>query len=617
MDEAKENAMACGASEDEATWLQEASQQQVADEALQKSSEEEMVKHTVAESTSESESSASEASAGQERISTADIGDLVPPTNQAVKQFQFRLSGLHEAGTDDFSQDLFGGFKEKAKRRHSQVITRDAPANKVMKERRMSLAAQAIDIKMSKFSENARKVEQSQPGTRRQSLKSDHSEGDSEESDAESYGVGTSSRKSKSRHSGDFDLPEGLGHHRTTSKKASSSGVASTTSTSMSINLQRRKSRTRPSSPGRDRDHTGTKRLSEGTLRFAHIVDPSRAGMIIEVSYPGLMPFWPAFTDVEFEAQVQCFALPKYKKGRSVTDLAARGEQMLPPEVGLLRYEISPELPASVSIDAETGTIWGSPMIEHVWGKQYTVTAMWSENNEVAAVCVINFAVVAADVAASCNGAYMGSLGYQLPAFQPDNLTALRGPPSAKECAPKEASKLPLLRGSTAPTPHHRSVMPAGAEEVHSHRLGCNGNGPGVTDVAALRAPLAQHVITADEPQEGSLAWAHAFSWSDLRSSAALRDPSPSAATRQPSGLSRSPPSSRSTLGIGTLPMPWVSGMPGVGSRACTADGKSRTNVFPLGPPLREEQPMKVSVFACKPPLSARGLVRPRMRALY
>lgn len=77
----------------------------------------------------------------------------------------------------------------------------------------------------------------------------------------------------------------------------------------------------------------------------------------VQLRYPQMPPFWPAFVDVRFEADIQ------FGAGRNT------------PAPPALRFDVAPELPAGVALDADTGGIRGSPLMEQGAGRQYIVTA--------------------------------------------------------------------------------------------------------------------------------------------------------------------------------------------------------------------------------------------------
>jgi len=119
----------------------------------------------------------------------------------------------------------------------------------------------------------------------------------------------------------------------------------------------------------------------------------------IELSYPNITPLLSAFTDVEFTPVVKCFSRSKKKSTRT---------ELPPPDAGLLVFKVQPPLPSQVDIDETTGVIRGSPLMEHLAGMQYIVTACWEDSMEPAATCAVAFAVVPVDVASICNAAYLG-----------------------------------------------------------------------------------------------------------------------------------------------------------------------------------------------------------------
>eukprot|EP00931_Biecheleriopsis_adriatica_P080540 TRINITY_DN5388_c0_g1_i1.p1 TRINITY_DN5388_c0_g1~~TRINITY_DN5388_c0_g1_i1.p1 ORF type:complete len:2831 (-),score=625.54 TRINITY_DN5388_c0_g1_i1:33-7991(-) len=81
-----------------------------------------------------------------------------------------------------------------------------------------------------------------------------------------------------------------------------------------------------------------------------------------------------------------------------------------PPAGGVpqLKFSVTPALPAQVSINESTGVISGCPLMEHVAGQQYMVTAALEASGEIVGRCAVTFAIVPASVARLCNSAFVG-----------------------------------------------------------------------------------------------------------------------------------------------------------------------------------------------------------------
>lgn len=226
----------------------------------------------------------------------------------------------------------------------------------------------------------------------------------------------------------------------------------------------------------------------------------------VQLRYPQMPPFWPAFVDVRFEADIQ------FGAGRNT------------PAPPALRFDVAPELPAGVALDADTGGIRGSPLMEQGAGRQYIVTARWSDGSAVAAVCAFSAAVVPTDVAVVCNRAFFGGrAGFATPSFQ-------------------------------AETPPPRPGRAEGPETAAAAEGG-DAEGP----VAALPRAACR--------DEGPLP--------------AL--PRAAGARRAPIGAARATASPR-TPGVSPTPISVLGAVLARGGEKAP----SRTAVFPLGPPLRD-----------------------------
>ncbi|CAE7201453.1 Slc34a2 [Symbiodinium natans] len=132
----------------------------------------------------------------------------------------------------------------------------------------------------------------------------------------------------------------------------------------------------------------------------------------VEISYPTLLPLWPAFEELEF--QPHAHAKKKLRRRSILHSATASGvfgeeashqspREALPQNV---RYSISPGLPPHISFDESTGIIKGCPLMEHVAGCTYTISVWDRSSEDLLGKCSVAFAVAPAEVAKLCNAAF-------------------------------------------------------------------------------------------------------------------------------------------------------------------------------------------------------------------
>jgi len=132
----------------------------------------------------------------------------------------------------------------------------------------------------------------------------------------------------------------------------------------------------------------------------------------VEITYPTLMPLWPAFEELEFQPHLQ--AKRKHRRrsilhsatvpGLGEDDKHHHRRESLPQHP---RFSIAPGLPPQISFDENTGIIRGCPLMEHVAGCTYTIS-VWdrTSSEEALGKCSVAFAVAPAEVAKLCNAAF-------------------------------------------------------------------------------------------------------------------------------------------------------------------------------------------------------------------
>jgi len=320
-----------------------------------------------------------------------------------------------------------------------------------------------------------------------------------------------------------------------------------------------------------------------------------RTKTLVEIRYPTLTPLWAAFTDVEFAPVVRCFTETSTKEMGKLPDssgfVVPPGAELQALDAGSLRFAIEPALPAKVMLDAVTGVIGGSPLMEHAAGRQYMITARWEASGDIAGRCAVAFAVVSTDIASMCNAAFLGE---EPPAFRP-HAPSYVAPMAAENTdgSPEEAIAADRCSGLSKDTSWAslpRASLPTVAPTARSH--------------------WGQAYPTGDSPPEAK--------HSSILPGLATRD-------RQPPVMQRLPQwqdtiqslSPRKTTLAGQT---WRSKSGLETELAPTST--SRTRVFPLGPPLRQrELPAASSVppfgsgrtVGQQTSLSARG----RLQALY
>jgi len=231
-------------------------------------------------------------------------------------------------------------------------------------------------------------------------------------------------------------------------------------------------------------------------------------------------------------------------------------------DLGSLRFEVHPPLPAKVNIDAATGVISGCPFMETRLRSQHTIVVKWAKSGEVVAQCPMAFAVASSDLAALCNAAY---LDQQPPAFR------------------AQTSQMPNIpqtgRHTTEPTPQILNIPQTGRRTTEP----CiGGSASGESDVQVASEDFAVPGIPPKYilPQRGLLS-------------------SPFA--------SRQSPSFRARLRSEGTP------------KELLGEGRLRSSVMALGPPLRDRPQSSASVLrsdflATSRPSSHMAMRSPRAR---
>lgn len=342
----------------------------------------------------------------------------------------------------------------------------------------------------------------------------------------------------------------------------------------------------------------------------------------VEIGYPDLTPLWPAFGDVEFTPVIKPLPLKarQYSHARHALPpegAVSRGEELPPPEHGRLRFEVHPPLPAKVSIEPSTGVIRGSLLTEHAAGGQYTVTARWEETGELAARCAIAFAVVPADLAAACNGAY---LEQQPPAFrsqQPPQLEPQRSTPS--QVGTRGPQQWPGAHAGEAggdTSVDCRCESPGAARPRSS--TGAGGGSPWAAgaNLPAVMGSRSPATVPGEQQQLSPPAQdtAHWDSWQAAPSPALVMGAGTEllALPRERSAPSVSPGRRAAVLRLRfrtdtSTPL----------STACEGKSRARASVFPLGPSLHNRGALAAADGGVLPhalPASARTL---RTRPVY
>ncbi|CAJ1383965.1 unnamed protein product [Effrenium voratum] len=207
----------------------------------------------------------------------------------------------------------------------------------------------------------------------------------------------------------------------------------------------------------------------------------------LELSY-NMPPMWPAFEELEFYPTINS-QKPKARRRSifhsvthtgSMCEEPARRDSLPKP-----RFSISPGLPAQIALDESTGIIRGCPLMEHVTGRSYIVTACDPTTGETMGRCSLLFAVAPAEVARLCNAAFLGaakeSTGYP---------GILKSPLLAKQPDPaRDGATLHTLLGETA-----RQGLPSTLQPpLHGTIPALSSARPWMTAREALCASLAKH----------------------------------------------------------------------------------------------------------------------------
>ncbi|CAJ1363529.1 unnamed protein product, partial [Effrenium voratum] len=207
----------------------------------------------------------------------------------------------------------------------------------------------------------------------------------------------------------------------------------------------------------------------------------------LELSY-NMPPMWPAFEELEFYPTINS-QKPKARRRSifhsvthtgSMCEEPARRDSLPKP-----RFSISPGLPAQIALDESTGIIRGCPLMEHVTGRSYIVTACDPTTGETMGRCSLLFAVAPAEVARLCNAAFLGaakeSTGYP---------GILKSPLLAKQPDPaRDGATLHTLLGETA-----RQGLPSTLQPpLHGTIPSLSSARPWMTAREALCASLAKH----------------------------------------------------------------------------------------------------------------------------
>jgi len=437
-----------------------------------------------------------------------------------------------------------------------------------------------------------------------------------------------------------------LGIHRLTASSAGSSD-----SEEFAEGRRRSRGSTWDSSKGKGVSSRNTTNVVSGQRSTKASL---KTTMQYEVSYPAMIPFWAAFTDVEFEACVRCFVCPAAKSRRGSAQSQSRGstkdsaaKEMPLPCAGTFRFEISPALPANVQLDPSKGTIRGSPLMAQVMGQDYKVILRWPDTGEIVASCFLTFAVADAEMAAFCNAAFYGSMGREVPAFQPHALAdgSESGPVGTSSLFfPEPDSRMPSapasLSASAAQSPRNRRTLDASFEKASPEKASFGlDDGEAAPERGSLS--LGASFGFAGGPSPWSTGGSPGLS-STLRS---LKDVDMGSA-QWPCELPLSRESITLAMGGSPLPARRASGSvspllgqirphttPGSTTarpQSMNAGGKSRTraSVFPLGPPLRGRDTPSSKQEEALPPCTGVGGPRrartprvnaypQRMRALY
>lgn len=335
----------------------------------------------------------------------------------------------------------------------------------------------------------------------------------------------------------------------------------------------------------------------------------------VSLSYPDLPPLLSSFTDVDFAPQLSVFSRTSQVCDASQED--ALLESLLP----RLQFDMQPSPPASVCIDSFTGKITGSPLAEAM-GCQYTVTAHWLDNEGVlggiASWCAVAFAVVSPELAAACNRAYLWQMppAFRLPQHQRSAASRSASEESRAREAAESATGFVEFESVTSTTRSPEAVesrtgSAAGAVSVASARspgsraasgacalpgdtMMSHGHSPCSAMVCgAGAASLASYVkpITSEEMED----WLSSTSWEYSRAVAdmVLDDGGYQRQSPRPAPWKTPESRPRSVFGAGSRRQVW----PIIGLEA-----KLRSNVFPLGPSLKDRRRQNGDSATCATP---------------
>lgn len=535
-----------------------------------------------------------------------------------------------------------GGIRS---RRHSIA----APPSFKAQSRRVSLAIQATDIKLNKLSElaqqmglapeNLRKADSkaiSRRASETSNVSSEAEDSDQEEEaiprqeekQAPLLNVGSASRAGSAASSSEGgsvseemakqlkEMSQGSAappprQHTSLRTSQLELGPGSADSTPLRgkkmsgalMSAQRSSFKNGPGTAGSSQGRTGTRQSQQSTSgnlggggehQLCHSL-PSSVAVVL--SYPSLTPLWPAFTDVEFVPTTRCSSRILTSSQSTKRPDQSEAEEMTDLDPGLLRFEIHPPLPAAVALDEITGVISGSPLMEHVAGRQYTITARWEVSGQVAARCAVAFAVVSASLANLCNAAF---LGQEPPAFRPPAPTSVVNPGTA---AGLDLSTNAAEHAERTAEAHPVSPAPPDSPRAHAQER-CNGEGSERDPQPHAEAVDVQSQLSSAIQDLSSLKMPPAVPFIAGMELQAISTP------RKPGTT-------------GSLGVPWNSKF----TSKLPPTSASRKNVIPLGPPLRDREPLPAVVgpvpgdaqpsTAMLPTARAPLSARPRMRALY
>lgn len=209
----------------------------------------------------------------------------------------------------------------------------------------------------------------------------------------------------------------------------------------------------------------------------------------VEISYPDLLPMWPAFEECEFHPSIN---IHKTKAARrrsimhSATHAGLSAQDDASPPRDSMQFSIAPGLPGQICMDETTGVIRGCPLMERVAGCSYTISASDRSTGEVVGKCTILFAVAPAEVARLCNVAFRGQEVLKAGPLQ------VKAPAKGYPAEPKD----PLSSGEawvSQVTPRHGQPWARVQPPLHSATPGPSPVRPWMTVQQALNASLTKH----------------------------------------------------------------------------------------------------------------------------